>query len=585
MINSLFSAGITSPVGNAKRWLTPGPTPPGWVSPGPPCAIANSHGTVAVFVEIDGIRRTGITSEDCTGNYDTVNGGGSNGGSYCDSTFNMYDPVVLPNYSGSCTSAADPTCYGRIHIEIDHDWKAAHYCGPSTTCDNAALGSQTNTSSLIDIQGFIYWDPGNVAQPWHSFSGWEIHPLTGWRLHQSSSNPDFNISTSPTAVSISNGSTGTSTVTVAPVNGFTGTVNLSRSTSPSTGLSCSLSPTSITGSGSSTLSCSASSNGLYTVTVSGTDGSLSHSTTVSYNVTSTADFSITANPTDVAINPGTRGTSTITIGPLNGFTGTIVLTSVVSPGGLTCTLSPNSVVLGSSQSSALSCSGLGGTYKVTLTATSGSISHSVIVSFNIRDFTVTTNPATVAITPAVSGTSTITITSLGGFTGTISLASLPSNGLTASLNPANVTLPPDGTTSSTLTVNSSTQGNYTAQVTGTSSSQSHSITLSIIVSDFSITASPNSLSLRRSSTASSLITLKSLNGFSGAVTLSATITPTGPRTSLSPTLVTLSSEGSGTSTLSIKSLKKTPIGSYTVTITATSASLSHVITLQVTVTT
>src|SRR2546428_243377 len=489
MINSLFSAGITSPVGNAKRWLTPGPTPPGWVSPGPPCAIANSHGTVAVFVEIDGIRRTGITSEDCTGNYDTVNGGGSNGGSYCDSTFNMYDPVVLPNYSGSCTSAADPTCYGRIHIEIDHDWKAAHYCGPSTTCDNAALGSQTNTSSLIDIQGFIYWDPGNVAQPWHSFSGWEIHPLTGWRLHQSSSNPDFNISTSPTAVSISNGSTGTSTVTVATVNGFTGTVNLSRSTSPSTGLSCSLSPTSITGSGSSTLSCSASSNGLYTVTVSGTDGSLSHSTSVSYNVTSTADFSITANPTDVAINPGTRGTSTITI------------------------------------------------------------------------------------------------TSLGGFTGTISLASLPTSGLTASLNPANVTLPPDGTTSSTLTVNSSTQGNYTAQVTGTSSSQSHSITLSIIVSDFSITASPNSLSLRSSSTASSLITLKSLNGFSGAVTLSATITPTGPRTSLSPTLVTLRSEGSGTSTLSIKSLKKTPIGSYTVTITATSASLSHVITLQVTVTT
>src|SRR6266705_1586100 len=29
---SMFNPGITSPVGSAKRWLTPGPTPPGWVS-------------------------------------------------------------------------------------------------------------------------------------------------------------------------------------------------------------------------------------------------------------------------------------------------------------------------------------------------------------------------------------------------------------------------------------------------------------------------------------------------------------------------------------------------------------------------
>src|SRR6059036_1010758 len=32
---SMFYPGTTSPVGSAKRWLTPGPTPPGWVSPGP----------------------------------------------------------------------------------------------------------------------------------------------------------------------------------------------------------------------------------------------------------------------------------------------------------------------------------------------------------------------------------------------------------------------------------------------------------------------------------------------------------------------------------------------------------------------
>src|SRR3989442_204920 len=194
-----------------KRWLTPGATPPGWVSPGPPCTITNSHGTVAMFVEIDGVKRASLVNEDCTGSYDAVNGGSSNGGSYCDSTFNFYDPAVVPNYSTSCTSSSDPSCYGRIHSEIDHDWKAAKYCGASTTCDDAALNSQTTTSTLIDFQGFIYWDPGNLNQAWHSFSGWEIHPLTGWRVHQSNPSLTASFTFSPSAPTVGQAVTFTGT--------------------------------------------------------------------------------------------------------------------------------------------------------------------------------------------------------------------------------------------------------------------------------------------------------------------------------------------------------------------------------------
>ncbi len=196
--NSIFNPGITSPVGVAKRWLTPGATPPGWVSPGPPCTITNSHGTVAVFVEIDGVKQDGIVNEDCTGNYDPVNGGSSNGASYCDSTTTLYDPAIVPNISGSCTSSTDPTCYGRIHAEIDHDWKAATYCGSSTTCDAVALSSQT-TSTLLDVQGFIFWDPGNVNQGWHNFNGWEIHPFTAWRVHQSNPSLTSNFTFNPSS--------------------------------------------------------------------------------------------------------------------------------------------------------------------------------------------------------------------------------------------------------------------------------------------------------------------------------------------------------------------------------------------------
>src|SRR5713101_563430 len=112
--SSSQTSSIFNPGSPNKRWLTPGSTPPGWVSPGPPCTLTNSHGTVSVFVEFDGVKRSSITTEDCTTSYDRVNGGASNGGtcgsgsgtncgSYCDSTLNSYDPAIVPNYSTSCT--------------------------------------------------------------------------------------------------------------------------------------------------------------------------------------------------------------------------------------------------------------------------------------------------------------------------------------------------------------------------------------------------------------------------------------------------------------------------------------------------
>src|SRR5437867_2967847 len=57
--SSPFTPGITTPVtgGVAKRWLTPGPTPPGWVSPGPPCTKSSPTGTTILLVELDGVER------------------------------------------------------------------------------------------------------------------------------------------------------------------------------------------------------------------------------------------------------------------------------------------------------------------------------------------------------------------------------------------------------------------------------------------------------------------------------------------------------------------------------------------------
>jgi len=197
--NSRYSPGITEnpPVPSsegAKRWLSagavPGATPPGWVSPGPSCVINNLHGQMAAsFVEIDGVGTSGMTYEtDCSTAYDSANGGGAQpAGHWCDDTFNIFDPSLVSNYGTSCTSATDPTCYGRMHLEFDQDWMAAGYCGPSTSyCNNNTLAQTINPGSsttLFDFQGFIFWDPDHLTANWHSFSGWELHALTGWKSH------------------------------------------------------------------------------------------------------------------------------------------------------------------------------------------------------------------------------------------------------------------------------------------------------------------------------------------------------------------------------------------------------------------
>src|SRR3989441_16786 len=425
---SQFTPGITTSVsgGDAKRWLTQGPTPSGWVAPGPPCTVTNSKGTVSVFVEIDGVERDSVVTEDSASSYDATNGGTSHPITY-DSTFNIFDPAVVPNFSNSCTSSSDPTCYGRIHSEIDHDWKAAGYCGTGTTCDPSTLASQTSyASTKIDVQGFVYWDPGHLSAGYHNYNGWEIHPLTGWRLHQST--PDFSISASPSSVSFNTGTSSGFTTSVASQNGFTSTVTLSTSVNPPTGLTANCSPTNMpNGSGSSTCTLNSSTAGSYTVTVTGTGGSHSHSTSVSVTVTqpSSPDFAISANPNSLKIIQGSSGTSTITLTTLNGFSSTVNLSSTVSPSGPITSLNPTTVTLtsnsgGSSTLNVTASTAAAGSYTVNVTGTSSSLSHSVIVTVAVTqapDFTITANPNSLTLGQTSSATITpVTVTTTGSRT-------------------------------------------------------------------------------------------------------------------------------------------------------------------------
>jgi subtilase family serine protease len=202
-----------------------------------------------------------------------------------------------------------------------------------------------------------------------------------------STTPDFSLSASPATLSIGNGGSGTSTITVTALNGFTGTVTLS--TTAPTGWTAILSQSSIVGSGQPTLNVtvpSSTSSGAYSVTVNGTSGSLSHAISVPVQVTS-PDFSLTASPTSLNIRSGGSGTSTITVTALNGFTGTVTL-SANAPTGLTASLSPTSISTSgkSTLTITVASSVRTGTYTITVTGASGTLIHTATVRVTVRRF-------------------------------------------------------------------------------------------------------------------------------------------------------------------------------------------------------
>jgi cyclophilin family peptidyl-prolyl cis-trans isomerase len=100
--------------------------------------------------------------------------------------------------------------------------------------------------------------------------GWYVYSTS----QSSSGTPDFAIA-APTGVTIHAGSPVSSRVNVTAMNNFGGTIQLSAT--GSSGLTATISPANVTGSGVATLTMSTLKNGTYTVTVTGTSGTLKHS--------------------------------------------------------------------------------------------------------------------------------------------------------------------------------------------------------------------------------------------------------------------------------------------------------------------
>ena len=296
---------------------------------------------------------------------------------------------------------------------------------------------------------------------------------------------DFSVSATPPSRTVAPAAGTSYTVNVTPSNGFTGTVNFSVTGLPS-GATASFTPASVAGSGSTTLSVNTASStptGTSTLTITATSGTLTHTAQVTLVVAQPADFSVSATPSSRTVAPAAGTSYTVNVTPSNGFTGTVNFSVTGLPSGATASFSPSSVAGSGSSNLSLNTSSStpGGTYPLTITATSGSLVHSTQVTLTVADFSMVASPSSRAVHGNAKTTYTVTVTALGSFSASVnfSLSGLPTR-TTALFSPTSVV----GSGNTTLTISSKPRtphGTYTLTITGTGGGLTHSTNVSLVV--------------------------------------------------------------------------------------------------------
>jgi kumamolisin len=197
-------------------------------------------------------------------------------------------------------------------------------------------------------------------------------------------------------------------------------------------------------------------------------------------------------------------------------------------------------------------------------------------------FGLTASTTSISVVQNSSGTSTIASTVVNGFSAGISLSATGQPaGVTVGFSPASIT--GSGTSTITFTVGATAAvGTYHIKVTGTSGAISEVVTVTLIVTkappNYTISASPTTISVAQGGSGASTITSVVSGGFDSSVSLSATGYPIGVTVTFSP--AKFAAPGSGKSTMKITVGKKVALGNHTITINATGAGLPR--TIQVT---
>jgi uncharacterized membrane protein len=512
----------------------------------------------------------------------------------------VYDSTSCQGYVGwlvfGGTSVASPSLAGIFNLAGAFDGGWAN--GTNTTSVQNNLYQNYDAASsggtVCNYQSPFYDVTSGSAGSFPTGACWDFATGigSGRGVTGLTASAGFSLSSSPSSLTVDQGSGATYTVNVSYSGGFAGTVDLSASGLP-TGASATFSPTSLTAPGSSTMSVTTGSGtpaGTYSITITGTSGSVSQTATATLvvNSTSSGDFSLSTLPSSQTVTQGGGASYDVTVTGSGGFSGTVGFSVSGLPSGAGASFSPTSVSGSGSTTMSVTTGSTTptGTYTLTITASSGSLSHSTTVTLQVNaassgSFTLGASSATITVDVNSSISDSITVTPSGGFTGSVSLSlsGLPRRTSSSfSANPVSITSSSSASSVLTISTNKRTStGTYPLTITATSGSLTQKFDLTLVVGstsspDFSISASPSSQTVSPGSGTSYTVNVSASGGFTDSVGFSVTGLPNGATPSFSPTSV---SGGSGQSTLSIATTGSTPTGTYNLTITGASPSLTH----------
>jgi len=272
---------------------------------------------------------------------------------------------------------------------------------------------------------------------------------------------------------------------------------------------------------------------------------------------------ITSPAANVTRNPGGAvsfaGTGSDPDGTISGYAwtfpgGTPASSSVASPGNVTYNTP--------------------GTYVATFTVTDngGLVSAPATRTITISDFSLTATPSSRTVLPGAGTSYTATVAPVNGFTGTVafSVTGLPS-GATATFNPVSVTTS-GSTTMSVSTTAATPPGSYALTIRGTSGPRIRTVNVTLVVNgDFSISATPASVTITRGGVATYNVTIAAGQGFSGTVGLTVSGGPSRATETFNPASIV----NSGTSVLTIDTEPNVQRRTRTLTITGTGGGRVH----------
>jgi hypothetical protein len=247
------------------------------------------------------------------------------------------------------------------------------------------------------------------------------------------------------------------------------------------------------------------------------------------------------------------------------------------PTGVTAAFSPTSSTTSSVVTFTVAASTVAGSYPITITGTSGTVpTATTSITLTVTStggFTLKPSATTLSVAPGASGTDTITVTDISPFTGTVAFTAGALTGVTVTFSPTSSATSTVATIAVAATV---APGSYPITITGTSGTLTPvaaSITLTVTgTPNFTLAASPASLTVALPGTITSTIAVTDENGFTGSVTFAASGLPTGETAAFVPT------SSATSSVVTFTAASTATAGTATITITGTSGTLTPVTT-------